>query len=129
MRQPPSHKPSAAATRQPVPASPAHERRLTMKSTLHTDKRPTTHDALRDSDARYRTLSESAPVSVWMTSPDVQYTYISAYWLEFTGRDPKQDLGVRWVEALHPDYRERAVHDLIEATRTRTQCRGEYRVK
>src|SRR5262245_30195930 len=87
----------------------------------------TPHDALRDSELRFRTLAECAPVVVWMTDATNRVTYISTYWREFTGRDPQEDLGFRWVEALHPDDRDRAARDLIEASAARQPCRGEYR--
>ena len=64
-----------------------------------------------------------------MTDADLRCTYISKYWQAFTGRDPEQDLGLGWVEALHPEDRERAARDLIEASKSKTACRGEYRVR
>jgi PAS domain S-box-containing protein len=86
-------------------------------------------DALRESEARFRTLAECAPVVVWMTDASNNVTYISRYWLEYTGRDPGADLGKKWMEAFHPDDRQRATRDLIEAAASGQPCRGEYRVK
>jgi PAS domain S-box-containing protein len=88
-----------------------------------------TLDALRESESRFRTLAECAPVVVWMTDENVSVTYISNYWREFTGRDPQDDLGYKWVEALHPDDRDRAARDLISASKSGQPCRGEYRVR
>jgi len=86
-------------------------------------------DALRVSEVRFRTLAECAPVVVWMTDAERRCTYVSRYWHEFTGRDPQKDLGFGWVEALHPDDREKVVQNLTEASRSLTPCRGEYRVR
>jgi PAS domain S-box-containing protein len=86
-------------------------------------------DDLRVSEIRFRTLAECAPVVVWMTDAERRCTYVSRYWHEFTGRDPQKDLGFGWVEALHPDDRENVVHNLTEASRSLTPCRGEYRVR
>ena len=94
-----------------------------------TTSRQHTQDALRESELRFRTLAECAPVVVWMTDADIRCTYISKHWQAFTGRDPEKDLGLGWVEALHPEDRERAARDLIEASKSRTACRGEYRVR
>jgi len=88
-----------------------------------------TLDALRESESRFRTLAECAPVVVWMTDENVSWTYISKYWREFTGREPQDDLGYKWVEALHPDDREQAIRDLVSASQSGQPCRGEYRVK
>ena len=86
-------------------------------------------DAYRQSEGRFRTLAECAPLVIWMTDVDNSCTYISKYWRHFTGRDPEQDLGFKWVEALHPEDRDRAAGDLIEANKSRQPCHGEYRVK
>jgi PAS domain S-box-containing protein len=85
-------------------------------------------DALRESEARFRTLAECAPVVVWMTDTAYRCTYISRHWRELTGRDPEADLGFRWVEALHPRDRDRAARDLMEAGAAKQPCSGEYRV-
>ncbi len=98
-------------------------------ATAQTSEGQRTLDALRESESRFRTLAECVPVVVWMTDANSSCTYISGHWREFTGRDPQQDLGYKWVEALHPDDRDRVVRDFVEACRTEQHFRGEYRVK
>lgn len=85
-------------------------------------------DALRESESRFRTLAECAPAVVWMTDENNSCTYISRFWCELTGRDPEQDLGYKWIEALHPEDRDRAIRDLVTASNLGQPCRGEYRV-
>jgi PAS domain S-box-containing protein len=63
-----------------------------------------------------------------MTDVNSGCTYISRYWRAITGRDPEQDLGFKWIEAIHPEDRDRAARNLIEANRTGQPCRAEYRV-
>jgi PAS domain S-box-containing protein len=84
---------------------------------------------IRDSESYFRVLADCAPVVVWMTDPQGRCTYISRYWKELTGRNPKRDFGYRRSNALHPEDRSRAVRDLLEAVRTRSACEGEYRVR
>jgi PAS domain S-box-containing protein len=64
-----------------------------------------------------------------MTDAGNSCTYLSRFWRDYTGRDPKADVGFKWVEALHPDDRDRAARDLITAAATQQPCSGEYRVK
>ena len=98
-------------------------------ATTQTSEGQRTLDALRESESRFRTLAECVPVVVWMTDQNSSCTYISGYWREFTGRDPQKDLGYQWVEAIHPDDRDRVLRDFVEASRTEKPYRGEYRVK
>jgi PAS domain S-box-containing protein len=86
-------------------------------------------DALRESELLFRTLAECAPVVVWMTDVNASRTYISKYWNELTGRDPGQDLGFKWLDAVHPDDRDRAVGVMIDASRTAQPSRMEFRVE
>src|SRR5215470_2140120 len=114
----PSTQPKARAHTGADVSAPNDLSHPALRNDLRTaSKRPTTRDALQESEGRFRTLAECAPVVVWMTDPEQRVTYISKYWHEFTGRDPEADLGFGWVEAMHPEDRERAARDLIEASR------------
>jgi PAS domain S-box-containing protein len=85
--------------------------------------------ALRESEANFRTLAECAPIVIWITDEKTRCTYLSRYWKEFTGRNPRKDLGFRWINALHPDDRTRAEQDLLDASRSKQPYAEEYRVK
>jgi PAS domain S-box-containing protein len=86
-------------------------------------------DAVRESEFRFRTLAEYLPVVVWMTDENNCCTYINSYWREYTGRDPEQDLGRQWIDAIHPEDRDRVVRDLVVASKSVQPYRTEYRVK
>jgi PAS domain S-box-containing protein len=88
-----------------------------------------TREAHRESESRFRILAEYAPVVVWMTDENNSCTYISPYWREYTGRDPVQDLGRQWIEAVHPEDRDRVVRDVVVAAKSGQPYRSEYRVK
>jgi len=86
-------------------------------------------DGLRESESRFRILAEWAPIVVWMTDETNSCTYISRYWREYTGRDPQQDLGRTWIEAIHPEDQDRVVRDLVFASKSGQPYRTEYRLK
>jgi PAS domain S-box-containing protein len=65
-------------------------------------------DALGESEARFRAISDSMPQMVWSTLPDGFHDYYNARWYEFTGvRDGSTD-GEGWNDLFHPDDQERA---------------------
>ncbi len=66
-------------------------------------------EALRESEQRFRTLTEALPQLVWTCRPDGDCDYLSRQWVEYTGVAEDEQLGDRWVEALHPDDRERTM--------------------
>jgi PAS domain S-box-containing protein len=68
--------------------------------------------ALRESEQRFRTMADSAPVLIWISGTDMLCTFFNQAWLDFTGRAMEQELGNGWAEGVHPDDFERylAIH-------------------
>ena len=49
--------------------------------------------ALRESEERFRLMSNTAPVLIWMSGTDKLCTYFNKPWLDFTGRPLSTELG------------------------------------
>ena len=62
---------------------------------------------VRQSEQRFRLLASSIPQLVFLTRPDGTRTWPSPQWIAFTGLGFDQSLGLNWLEAIHPDDRER----------------------
>jgi PAS domain S-box-containing protein len=65
--------------------------------------------ALRDSEERFRSMADTAPVLLWLSDVDQQCTYINKPWLDFTGRTFEQELGEGWTESIYPEDRARCL--------------------
>ena len=63
--------------------------------------------ALRESEARFRALTEAVPQLVWSCTAEGWCDYLSPHWVEYTGVPAEQHYGGGWLEAIHPDDRER----------------------
>jgi PAS domain S-box-containing protein len=59
--------------------------------------------ALRESEERFRLVSNAAPVMIWMSGPDKLCTYFNEPWLKFTGRSIHAELGNGWAENVHAE--------------------------
>src|SRR5437762_2200005 len=66
-------------------------------------KRKIAEEELRESEARFRMVADSAPVLIWMSGPDKLCTFFNKGWLDFTGRTMEQELGKGWIEGVHAD--------------------------
>jgi PAS domain S-box-containing protein len=64
-----------------------------------------TLEQLRESRARFKTLTESLPQMIWTCLRDGYCDYLSRQWLDYTGRSEAQQLGAGWLEQVHPDDR------------------------
>lgn len=85
--------------------------------------------ALRQSEVRFRTLAEQAPVGIVLTDVQGHVTYINEYWTQMTGEAPAQALGDGWVQRVHPDDRERVLDQWREAVSKGATFAGEFRFR
>jgi two-component system, sensor histidine kinase PdtaS len=63
-------------------------------------------------ESRFRALADGLPVPVWWCGPDKGLEYANEAWLAFTGRRLEEQRGLGWLEAVHPDDRERCLATL-----------------
>jgi PAS domain S-box-containing protein len=85
--------------------------------------------ALRESEQRFRTLADSAPVLIWMTDVDDNCTYLNQGWLDFTGRPLETELGRGWLHGVHPEDRPRVEATTAEAHVERARFTTESRLR
>jgi PAS domain S-box-containing protein len=64
-------------------------------------------EALRRSEERYRSLVQAGAQVVWVTGPDGEVAEDSPEWRWITGQTAEEYLSKGWLEAIHPDDRER----------------------
>ncbi len=86
-------------------------------------------DALRESEHRWRSLTEALPQLVWSAKPDGACDYFSAQWTQHTGVAESRLLGWRWLEVLHPDDREPTRRLWLDSVAGRGPYDVEYRVR
>ena len=99
-------------------------------------KRRRAEQALRESEARFRVLANSAPVMIRMSGTDLRGTDFNLQWLAFTGRALPDELENGWLDGIHPEdvvrYREHARRTVEQPAAFRIEYRlrrfdGEYR--
>ena len=64
--------------------------------------------ALREGEARFRTIADLVPQMIWSTRSDGFHDYYNQRWYDFTGVPAGSTDGEAWDEMFHPDDRERA---------------------
>jgi PAS domain S-box-containing protein len=82
-----------------------------------------------ESEQRFRTMADKAPVMIWMATPDKLRTYLNKPWLEFTGRTLEQELGDGWVAGVHPDDFERLWRTVVTSFDERVPFSTEFRLR
>ena len=82
---------------------------------------------LSESEARFRTLAESAPVFIWMADASGRYEYVNSRWLDFTGRTLADELGNGWQDRIHKDDTGPYMRSYNKAIENRSAFRIEFR--
>ena len=84
---------------------------------------------VRESEARFRHMSDNAPVMIWVTEPDGSCIYLNKPWYDFTGQAGQDAFGLGWVDAVHPDDRSRAKQAFLDANERRARFSVDYRLR
>ncbi len=86
-------------------------------------------EALLSSEAHFREMVDTSPAMIWITDENSRCIYLSQRWYDFTGRTPEQDLGVGWVENVHPEDQRLTAEVYTQAISARGELRVDYRLR
>mgnify|MGYP001627133811 CR=1 FL=1 len=84
---------------------------------------------LHRSEARYRSLVAASNVIEWEGPPSGQFETVQPAWSAFTGQRFDQYCGYGWLDAVHPDDRERTERTWMAAQRRRVPYVTEHRLR
>ncbi len=86
-------------------------------------------DAMRASELRFQSMADAAPAMLWITEPDGSCSFLSSGWQEYTGQSREEALGYGWLQAIHPDDRERSERTFLAANRAREAFSLDHRLR
>ncbi len=85
--------------------------------------------SLRESEQRYRTVTDAAPIMVWMSGTDKLCFYFNKGWLDFVGRTLEEEAGCGWAANVHPDDVDRCWQTYSSNFDARLPFEMEYRLR
>src|SRR5689334_2439405 len=79
--------------------------------------------------SRFENLLELAPQIVWFADGEGHLTYCNQYWYTYTGLSERETLGDGWINALHPDDRDRIATGWSDAVKQGVEYESELRLR
>ena len=96
---------------------------------LDIEDRRLAEENLRESEERFRQVSDSAPVLIWMSNEEKDRVWFNKAWLDFTGRPIESELGRGWFDDLHPDDHDRFLNIYSKSFESGQEFTIEYRLR
>lgn len=94
-----------------------------------TAERKKAEEAVRQSEALYRSIGESIDYGVWVCAPDGRNLYASESFLKMAGITQEQCSDFGWGDVLHPDDSDRTIAAWQECVRTAGMWDIEHRFR
>ncbi|MDQ0466092.1 PAS domain S-box-containing protein [Caulobacter ginsengisoli] len=93
-----------------------------------TDRR-LAEEALRESEARFRALADSAPALLWVSRLDGRRDFANAAYVDFVGESYEAAVNLDWRTRLHPEDIDRVLREQVagEASRAPFVLEARYR--
>lgn len=84
---------------------------------------------LRESEERFRSLSASSPVGIFLTDVEGRCTYTNPRFQSICGLSLQESLGEAWLQSVHPEDRAQVKIDWLNWTLANREYSSEFRVQ
>ena len=86
-------------------------------------------EVLSESQQRWQQLANSLPQFVWTCTKAGECDFLSDQWLAYTGRSLDEQIGMQWLEQVHPDDRESRAALWDAAVAAKAPFVAEFRIR
>ena len=86
-------------------------------------------ELIKDSEARFENMANTAPVMIWIADVEGLFSFVNKVWIEYSGKEVGDQLGMNWLKDVHPDDLESLLQTYRDAFRSRNPFTFEFRLK
>jgi PAS domain S-box-containing protein len=106
-----------------------HLRKKDLRTAEEVAQRIRTSDISAESEARFQTFANSAPVLLWLADSKGSRYFFNQPWLRFTGQTLESQIDQGWRQNIHPDDAAEVVRRYTNAVRSGEKYESEYRIR
>ena len=85
-------------------------------------------EIIRDSEERFKNMANTAPVMIWIADVEGLFSFVNKVWLDYSGGELGNQLGINWLNNVHPDDLEKLVNNYQKALKTKKPFSVEFRL-
>ncbi len=97
-----------------------HEHHEIMQSNLYS--------ALRESESRFKELAENISALIWITNSNNMPIFCNHFWFSTFNLPPEIPSREQWLNAIHPDDRDKVTQTYTRAAEERSKFKIQYRL-
>lgn len=86
-------------------------------------------ELIKESQLRFENIANSAPVMIWITDVSGLFTFVNNIWGDFTSRTTGEELGLNWIQDVHPDDTNYLISVYQKAIEERVSFVHQFRLK
>lgn len=86
-------------------------------------------ELIKENQVRFENIANSAPVMIWITDVNGLFNFVNQIWCDFTGRTIGEELGLNWVQDVHPEDVKSFMEIYTEALENRNSFSHQFRFK
>ena len=86
-------------------------------------------ELIRENQIRFENMANTAPVMIWIADVDGLFSFLNKVWLDFTGNEMGDDLGMNWLKNVHPEDLEKLLDYYQNAFKSKIPFSCEFRFK
>ncbi|MCW8803768.1 MAG: PAS domain-containing protein, partial [Ignavibacteriaceae bacterium] len=84
-------------------------------------------EIIRDSEERFKNMANTAPVMIWIADVEGLFSFVNKIWLDYTGGELGSQLGINWLNYVHPDDLEKVADNYQNALKTKRPFSIEFK--
>ena len=84
-------------------------------------------EIIRESEERFKSMANTAPVMIWIADVEGLFSFVNKIWLDYTGGLLGNQLGINWLNNVHPNDLEKVVNNYQKALKTKRPFSSEFR--
>jgi len=84
-------------------------------------------EIIRESEARFKNMANTAPVMIWISDVEGLFSFVNNVWLDHSGGELGSQLGINWLNNVHPQDLQKLLNDYQSALKNRESFSTEFR--